>query len=184
MVKHLCEGRAPDVGVHLGGQIERRAENVSRASARIHRVILGILPDVRVTRNHRHAVSVIISAFMHQQIEGQPSKKPKNMERKWSTQCVFQDTEHPKSSSISRNCTKVLGPTQDVKFSQNTRRHITIRERKGLSLGVIQRTSPHERSLYAPEFEDRLREEGRAQCVQRMMKKGNADDELSLPKMH
>ena len=43
----------------LAGQSERRAETVSRVSARSHCVIFGIHPDVRVTRNHRDADLVI-----------------------------------------------------------------------------------------------------------------------------
>ena len=42
---------------------------------------------------------------------------------------------------------------------ENTLRHIKIRESKGPSLGVIQRTIPHERSPNGPKFEDRSQEE-------------------------
>ena len=59
MVKHLREERVPEVGVHLVVQIVTRAESMSMVSARNHRVIFGILPDVRVTRSNRDADSVI-----------------------------------------------------------------------------------------------------------------------------
>ena len=44
-------------------------------------------------------------------------------------------------------------------LSKNTLRHIKIRESKGPSLGVAQRTSLHGRSPYALKFEDRSQEE-------------------------
>ena len=57
--KNLREERVPEVGVHLVVQIVTRAESMSMVSARNHRVIFGILPDVRVTRSNRDADSVI-----------------------------------------------------------------------------------------------------------------------------
>ena len=45
-----------------------------------------------------------------------------------------------------------------------------IRERKGPSQGVTQRSDPHERSPYAPKFEDRCEEETlkRERCARRV----------------
>ena len=131
-------------------------------------MIFGILPNVRISRNHRDAHSVISVLFMYQQVEGQPSKKPRKsgdnsavaiLKNSRQLGCVFQDTGPTKSSSILRKGRKFLRPTRKVKFSQNTRSHIKIRERKGPSLGVLQPTLPHERSPYAPKFEDRSQEE-------------------------
>ena len=73
--------------------------------------------------------------------------------------CVSRDVEPPKFNSISRKSTTVLRPIHTVHFSKNTQRHTNIREIKGPSLGVIQRTSPHKRSPYAPKFQDRSLEE-------------------------
>ena len=73
--------------------------------------------------------------------------------------CVFQDIELPKSESIFRKSTKSLGSKRSVRFSKGTLRHVKIRERKGSSQGVIQRSEPHERSPHAPKFEDRSQEE-------------------------
>ena len=105
---------------------------------------------------------------MHQQVESQPSKKPKNNGDKGAVAilknsrqlgCVFQDIEPPKSTSIARKSTKVLRPIGRVQFSKDTQRHANIRESKGPSLGIICPSEPHERSLYAPKFEDRSQEE-------------------------
>ena len=90
-------------------------------------------------------------AFMHQQVEGQPYKKPKRqsdegavarLKNSRQVVCVFQGMTKPKFSSVSRL-------THTVQFSKNTLRHIKIRESKCPTLGVIQRTSPHEGSPYA-----------------------------------
>ena len=105
--------------------------------------------------------------FQDQQVEGQPDKTPRKngdnsavvlLKNSRLLGCVFQDTQPPKSSSILQRGTQTLEPTRKVKFSPNALRHIKIREKKGRSLGVIQRTFPHERSPYAPKFEERLQE--------------------------
>ena len=46
-----------------------------------------------------------------------------------------------------------------MKFSLNALRHIQFWEKKRPALGVIQPNIPHERSPYAPKFEDRSQEE-------------------------
>ena len=94
---------------------------------------------------------------MHQQVEGKSAASLLKNSRQLG--CVFQDIEPRKFSSILRKGTKVLRPSRSVQFSKDTLRHIKIRESKGPSLGVMQRTRPHERSPYAPKFEDRSQEE-------------------------
>ena len=105
---------------------------------------------------------------MHQQFEGQSRNKPRKsgdnsaaaiLKNSRQLGCVYQDTEPPKTSSILRKGTKVLGPTRSVQFSKNTARHMKVRASRGPPLGVIQHTSPHEHSAYAPKFEDRSQEE-------------------------
>ena len=107
-------------------------------------------------------------AFMHQQADGQPCNKPKKQSDEGAVaflknsrplRCVFQDVEPPKFSSILQKSTTVSRPTHIVQFSTKTLRHVKIWENKGLSLGVFQGTSPHERSPYAPKFKDRSQEE-------------------------
>ena len=106
-------------------------------------------------------------AVTHHQ-DGQPCNKPKKqsddgavafLKNSGLLRCVFQDVEPPKFSSILQKSATVSRPTHTVQFSTNTLRHVKIREIKCLSLGVIQGTSPHERSPYAPKFEDRSQEE-------------------------
>ena len=57
MVKSLRERRISEVGGILGTYLGNRAKTTSRVSARDRHVILGILPNVRVTRNHQGADS-------------------------------------------------------------------------------------------------------------------------------
>ena len=52
-----------------------------------------------------------------------------------------------------------MGPKRSGQFSKGTLRHMKFRERRGLSLGVIQRADPHERSPHAQKFEDGSQEE-------------------------
>ena len=73
--------------------------------------------------------------------------------------CVFQELEPPKFSSILRKSTRVSEQIRCVKFSKAALLHANIRESKGPSLGIICPANPHERSPYAPKFEDRSQEE-------------------------
>ena len=67
--------------------------------------------------------------------------------------------EPPKTKSILRKGTQFLRPKRTVQFATGTLRPVKFLERKGPSQGVIQRCEPHERSPYAPTFEDRIEEE-------------------------
>ena len=105
----------------------------------------------------------------HTEVDSQHSEKPKKSGGKGSVAsslknskesgCVLQDVEPPKSKSILRKSPKFLGSKRSVQFSKGTPRHVTSRERKGPSQGVIEKCEPHERSPYAPQFEDRTQEE-------------------------
>ena len=72
---------------------------------------------------------------------------------------VCQDAEPHKFSLILQKSTTVLRPARAVQFIKNTLRHTKMRESKGPSLSMIQRTSPDERSMYAPKHEDQPKEE-------------------------
>ena len=106
--------------------------------------------------------------FKHKEVDSQPYQKPKKSGGKGSVAfsknskqmgCVFQDTEPPKSMLILRKGTTFLGPKRSVQVSEVTLRHVKIRERKCPSPGVSPHSEPHERSPYAPMFEDRSQEE-------------------------
>ena len=73
--------------------------------------------------------------------------------------CIPGFSEPPKSKSILRTSPKFFGPKRSVHFSKGTLHHVKIPERKCPSQGVIQHSEPHERSPYAPKFEDRPQEE-------------------------
>ena len=113
-------------------------------------------------------------SFAQRQVEEQTSKKPKKDGDKCAVAmlkitrqlgCVLQDIEPPKSSSILRKSTKVLGPIRRVRFSKATQRHANIRESKCPSLGMIQVKNSDQRSPYAPKFEDRSLEDGETRAM-------------------
>ena len=60
--------------------------------------------------------------------------------------------------SILRKCTDMPKPIQRVKFTKAIARHTKIRDQNP-SLGYICPGEPHQRSPYAPKFEDRSLEE-------------------------
>ena len=72
---------------------------------------------------------------------------------------MFQGTKPPKSESTLQERTTSLGPKRIVHFSRGTLRYVQILERKGASKGVTQHSEPHDRSPYAPKFEDGSEEE-------------------------
>ena len=72
--------------------------------------------------------------------------------------CLFQEMEHPKSSSILRKSSDIRKPIRCVKFTKAVARHADIRDQNP-SLGMICPGEPHERSPNAPKFEDRSQEE-------------------------
>ena len=72
--------------------------------------------------------------------------------------CVFQDMEPPKSSSILRKSSNILKPIRHVRFTRAVVRHADIRD-KNPSLGMICPGDPHQRNPNAPKFEDRSQEE-------------------------
>ena len=107
--------------------------------------------------------------FRHADGEEKPSKRSK----KESTQgavailnhrkvqgCVSQKSDPKKS--IQRRDEQVRGNASaghTVKFSGRTWYEIRIRETKGPSLGIIQKSDTHERNPCAPRFEERTPEE-------------------------
>ena len=72
--------------------------------------------------------------------------------------CVFQEREPPKLSSILRKSSDIQKPIQRVKFAKAIARHTNIRDQHP-SLGKICPGEPHQRSPNAPKFEDRSQEE-------------------------
>ena len=72
--------------------------------------------------------------------------------------CVFQDTEPPKSSSILRKSSDIRKPIRCVKFTKAVVRHANIRDQNP-SLGMICPGDSHQRNPNAPKFEDRSQEE-------------------------
>ena len=107
-------------------------------NGRIRLVIIGILPYVNITKQNRDGIRRKVLIQVAQ----------RKAEKKWRKRicclteefeksgCVFQKIEPPKSMSISRKSTQFLGPKRSVHFSKGTVHDVKIRERKGLSQGV------------------------------------------------
>ena len=103
--------------------------------------------------------------FRHVEAEGKPNEKSKKggangsvaiVKEFFQVCCESQDSDPRKS--IPRE-PRMLGTEHAVKFSKGTWHQIKIRERKGPSRGIIQKSAPHERCLCAPKFEERSHEE-------------------------
>ena len=79
--------------------------------------------------------------------------------------CVFQEMEPPKSSSILRKNSDIRKSIRCVNFTKAVVRHADIRD-KNPSLRMICPGEPHQRSPNAQKFEDRSQEEtvARAMC--------------------
>ena len=101
------------------------------------------------------------------EVDSQPNKKPKKSGGKGSVALeknskqlgyAFQDLEPLKFKSILRKSTQFFLIEAQRALLKKVPYAPKNRERKGPSQGVIQRSDPHERSLYAPKFEDRPQE--------------------------
>ena len=99
--------------------------------------------------------------FRHVEIDGQPSENSKKSDGnssvallKESVQlgCVCHDSQLSERGTV--------GSKHFVKFSKGTWHHLKrIRERKGPSLGVIQKCELHERNLCAPRLKERTQDD-------------------------
>ena len=106
-------------------------------------------------------------SYAHRQVDEQPSKKSKKnsdriavaiLKNTRQVDCVFQDMEPPRSSSIVRKSSTISKPIQRVRFTKTVLHFANIRDIK-LSLGVIWPGDHHQRNPNAPKFEDRSQEE-------------------------
>ena len=165
MVEILREERASEAGVHLGSQLDNRAEITSKVSTRDHLVIFGILPYVNFTKKKRESGCKFENKcpFM-QEVEDQISKKPKK-DGDESAVAMLKDPRQlglrisgHRAAGIFTDFTeehkRSWGPIRRVRFTKAAQRHANIRENKGPPLGKVQIKNPHQRSPYAPKFED------------------------------
>ena len=105
-------------------------------------------------------------SFPHRKVAEQPKKSRTLWWQKSSVFCERRATvglciagQPPKSSTILRSGSKVLGPIRRVRFTRATLRHANILENKGPSLKKIKVKVSHQRSPSAMKFEDRSQEE-------------------------
>ena len=122
---------------------ESKAKKSSKESVRIRRVIIGILPYVKITSLCRDAHSADQCLCRHTEADGQPISR--KVEEKWweSISCLAEGVYTIglcvprllcRERSLLRDSWKI-GSNHTVKFSNGTWHHIKIRERKGPSQG-------------------------------------------------
>ena len=115
--------------------------------ARTPRVLLGILPSVRIANLNRAASSVKGVRFCTKRlVDRQPNKRPKKGGGKGSAAllknakqlgCVSLDIEPPKFKSILRKGPKFLCPKRCVQYTKMRWIFSVFRERKGPSLVLM-----------------------------------------------
>ena len=152
----LREPGVLEAEAQVGKRLDGRARITSKELVQLHSVKNGIPGNLGT------------SALTHTaRLTNSPARSLKRMVTKmqWlflkSTRqldCVFQDMEPPKSSSIVRKSSNILKPIRCVQFTKAVLRHANIRDQK-TSLGIICPGDPHQRNPNVPEFEDRSREE-------------------------
>ena len=113
--------------------------------------------------------------YRHIKSDETPKKKSKKDSAKGSVamlkelaqmNCVSQP---PPKKSIRRKEGQ-RGTNSEIVFSRCTRHNLKIRERKGPSLGIIQKCVPHERSPCAPKFAERSQKDTlqRERCARKV----------------
>ena len=112
-----------------------------------------------VCRNYKSGNSCL---YRHADGEEKPSKRSKSestpgavaiLKGKKVPGCVFQNADPKKSIMRKTGQTRSnVSAGHAVKFSGRTWYEVQIRERRGPSRGVIQKSEPHERNPCAPEF--------------------------------
>ena len=149
----------------LEQEAEIRAEVSSKESARTRHVIVGTVPCVLITSMKQHAHMEQSADFDMLRRRRSPARSRRKVVGqgsvalvKDSTQlgCVFRDS-HPRKSILWK--VEQLGSKHTVKISKGTWHTMKIRERKGPSLGVIQKCESHERNPCAPRFEERTQDD-------------------------
>ena len=128
----------------------------SRDIAHVHRVILRTLQCVRNYQSKTGCEFDEKCSFLHR--NGQTAEESKERWRKRvSGPCS--DAEPPETNSISRKDTNSLRKRRRVGFTSKTLQSTKKKTGRKPSLGVVQPTHPHERSFFAPKYEERCQED-------------------------
>ena len=154
---------APGEKVLLKG---KRAQIFSKGLARIRRVIIGILPYVKITNLHRDANSATIFYSDTLSLMGSPAKsrsKVVGKDQLPSWRSLYSWVACPKTPCLRKSLVHGKAEKWDqIARSHSPRAHGTTwtnREKKGPSQGIIQMCEPQERNPCAPKFEERTLEE-------------------------
>ena len=134
---------APGKKVLLEGKVKKRANISSKESVRIRRVIIGILPYVKIANLYQDANSATNVCLDTLRLMGSPEKSRRKVVERISclTEGVYTIWLH----------------------------HIKIRERMGPRQGIVRKCEPQEHNPCAPKFQDRTLQENLQQerCAQR-----------------
>ena len=172
------ELEVPEAKVRVLESLDGPAKITSEELAPIHSVKSGILQNACSTSS-RVVAELVKGALMRiAKLKNNLAKGPKKCDKSavamskknedhhrrgrpvknvFSSGCVFQDMEPPKSSSTLRKSSNVRKPIRWVKFKKAVVRHADIRD-KNPSLGMICQGDLHQRNPNAPKFEDRSQE--------------------------
>ena len=108
---------------------QKRNQNTLMATVRIWRVIIGILPYVKITTSESGCEFDEKVHIQAQEVDSQPNKTPKKnggegsvalLKNSKQMGCVSQDAEPLKSRSILRKSTKFLGSKRSVRLPHFT----------------------------------------------------------------
>ena len=181
--------KVPEAEARLGESIACHARTIWKVLARIPLVKSGIFQSVHST-NVRNAANSGISAHSHTAgLRNNLTKDLKEVATKvqllcrketQNLDCVFEDVEAPRSSSILRKSSTTTKPIRCVRFSPAVLRNAKLRDHKP-SLNKICPGNSHQRSANAPKFEDRSQEEterARALGSRRSVEAGKENPEV------
>ena len=147
--------KSPGEVVFLERKVKERTKNTIKEVVRIRRVIVGILPYVKITNLNRNANSATSASSDILRLTDSPVKSRRKVVEKdqWPCEgsqthlgCVFQDTEPPQSKSIFTEEHGIFGIRSHGQILQRHIAPVKIGERRYPSQGVIQKCEPQERS--------------------------------------
>ena len=155
--------REPEVleaEAQVGKWHDCRARITSKELAPLHSVKSGILQNACSTSPKMDA-DLGKSALMHTaRLMNSPAKGLKKKGDKSAVamlnitrqlDCILQDMEPPKSSSIFRKSSNTLKPIRCVRFTKAVLRHANVRDQNP-PLGMICPGDPHQRNPNAPKI--------------------------------
>ena len=163
--KFLLNEKLSEAGVRLGRDLAVCAKTTISCTVHGTRFVTSwhLLPHVKITTHNRDADSVKNASFCTERLTVSPIQKTKKTGGKGSVAIIeefqairFAHSRIHRAAEIQFEFHGMAQNPWDWSAACNTRkvrlRHVKIRERKGPSQGVLQRTGPREGGPYALKF--------------------------------